>query len=121
MRRRLERLEARGLRRTGQHADRSRTWERYFHAHENARRDLAGLEPLPKLPYTREDYDDDLNTLNTTIPVYRDSGGWPSGASRAFLDNWEREASKRVERNTDAALHEREVRGVQERAGREGG
>jgi hypothetical protein len=107
VRKRLERLEASAPRRTGQHANWSRTWERYFHAHENARREIDGLEPLPELPYTKEDYDDDLNTLNTTIPSYRDNGGWTSEASRAFLDEWEREASKRVERHTDATLHQR--------------
>jgi hypothetical protein len=99
MRKRLERLEARGSRRTGQHVNRSRTWERYFHYLENARREIDGLEPLPELPYTKEDYDDDLNTLSITIPSYRDSRGWTSEASRAFLVEWGSEARKRIERN----------------------
>jgi hypothetical protein len=30
----------------------SRAMERYFYAHENARREIEGREPLPELPYT---------------------------------------------------------------------
>ena len=75
-----------------------RSWERYFHTHENTRRRLRGLEPLPDLPYTQEDHEEDLDTLETTIPAYRNSGGWETEESRAFLDRWERDIRERLER-----------------------
>jgi hypothetical protein len=77
---------------------RSRMWEQFFHAHENARRETAGLEPLPDLPYTKEDYENDLDTLETTIPAYRASLGWQKEESQAVLDEWERDVRERIER-----------------------
>ena len=48
MRRRLELLESRTTSKRGHHGTGTsqRGWERYFHAHENARRELEGLKPL---------------------------------------------------------------------------
>lgn len=99
---RLEALEAKAS--PGPQADRgaasrARLFEHLFHAHENARREIAGLEPLPDLPYTKEDYEDDLDTLETTIPAYRNSPGWQTEQCRASLDEWERDVRERIERN----------------------
>jgi hypothetical protein len=87
---RLERLE--GL--TGGKAEipqakLSRTMERWLHAHENARREIEGREPLPDLPYTDEDREDDRRCLAETIPAYRTSPGYQHGEGKAFLDEWE--------------------------------
>ena len=37
--------------------------ERYFYALENARRMRDSLEPLPGLPYTKEDFDGDMTAI----------------------------------------------------------
>ena len=77
----------------------SREWELFFHVHENAHRELDGLEALPPLEYTEEDREDDKSTLEETIPAYRNGGGWNTDASRDFLDYWERETMNRMEGN----------------------
>lgn len=97
--RRIEALEARFSEATQGVADnprRARLFERYFRAHENARRELQGLEPLPDLPYTQEDYENDLDTLETTIPAYRNSLGWKTEEARVFLNWWERHIRERL-------------------------
>lgn len=73
-----------------------RGWERYFHTRENTRRVNTGLEPLPALLYTKEDREEDLETLETTIPAYKNSRGWQTEESRNFLDEWERETRERL-------------------------
>jgi hypothetical protein len=88
LRERLERLEA--VSGKAESPKRSRAWERYLHVHENGRREIQGLEPLPDLPYTEEDRADDRETLEETIPRYRMSPGYQSGDGKAFLDQWER-------------------------------
>ena len=98
---RLDRLEAR----SGPPKARGvspRLWERYLHTHENARREIAGLEHLPDLAYSQEDHEEDLGTLETTIPAYRNSGGWKTEESRAFLDDWERDTRERLYRKVQA-------------------
>jgi hypothetical protein len=74
----------------------SRAMERLLHAHEQARREIQGLKPLPDLPYTEEDRADDKETLRETIPAYRASPGYQSGDGKAFLDHWEREVRDRL-------------------------
>ncbi len=76
----------------------ARGWERYFHAAENAQRELQGLEPsfAADLSYTEEDYKDDLNTLEETIPAYRESPGWQTEEAKAFLDEWERDIEENL-------------------------
>lgn len=74
----------------------SREWERYFHAHENARRELHGLEPLPPLKYTKEDHNHDIDTLERVIPTYRASLGWQSEDAQARLDAWEANVRERL-------------------------
>ncbi|MEJ7815480.1 MAG: hypothetical protein WKF53_09935 [Rubrobacter sp.] len=102
MRCRLERLENHSVSKRVYGAGMSaRGWERYFHACENARRELRGLEPLPELTYTKEDREEDQRTLEETIPVYRNSGGWETEEARAFLDDWERRTRERTERNSN--------------------
>ncbi len=103
MRRRLERLERRATPQQGPYSGGTsrRVWERYFHAHENARRGLHGLEPLPELPYTQEDREDDERTLEHTIPAYRSSRSGETDQMAAFLDSWEREIRERIERTTN--------------------
>ncbi len=98
LKRRLGKLEAHSGSPYGGVAS-PRTWERYFHTHENVRREIDGLEPLPDLPYTKEDREDDKRTLEETIPTYRNGGGWNTDASRDFLDYWERETMNRMEGN----------------------
>lgn len=73
-----------------------REWERYFHAHENAQRQLHGLEPLPELPYTEEDRQIDQDTLESIIPVYRASAGWRDEQAQAVLDAWEERLTERI-------------------------
>jgi hypothetical protein len=92
---RLDRLEARSNPPPAGRLS-PRAWERYLHVHENARRVNIGLEPLPDLPYTKEDHEEDLDTLQTTIAAYRNSAGWKTEESRAFLDEWERETRERL-------------------------
>lgn len=77
----------------------SREWERYFHASENARREIHGLEALPDLEYTKEDRENDLDTLERVIPIYRASLGWQSEEDQTKLDAWERNVKQRIERN----------------------
>lgn len=96
---RLERLEARYAP-SGAVYGRGmseRGWERFFHAHENARREAHGLELLPELPYTKEDYGDDLKWLDEGIPAYRRSTGWQTEEARAVLDGWEREVREKLD------------------------
>ncbi len=95
--RRVEKLEARLTPKTPRGMS-ARSWEVYFHIYANARRELDGLEPLPDLPYTKEDYEDDLNTLETILPAYRAEPGWRSGEAKAFLDDWERNIEARLDR-----------------------
>lgn len=99
--RRLERLEACAEALEGYRTP--RRVERYMHAlaHalENFRRRSKGLEALPDLPYTEEDYEDDLKTLHEHIPAMRAEPGWQTEKARTFLDRWERNVNRRVERN----------------------
>jgi hypothetical protein len=76
-----------------------REWEQLFHAQENARRELHGLEPLPDLPYTEEDRENDLDTLQRVIPTYRASAGWQSEEVQTKLDAWEEQLKQRIGRN----------------------
>ncbi len=96
--RRLERLESRTTWKRGRHAASAsqRAWERYFHAHENARRELDGLEPLSELPYTEEDREDDQRTLEQAIPAAREDPAWQTRDAKAFLDEWERDLRDRL-------------------------
>lgn len=92
---RLEDLEARTQ--TQQGYEVSRSMEHFFHAHENARREIHGLEPLDDLPYTKEDYQDDLKVLGEHIPKMRAEPGWQAGKEKTFLDEWERKTRERTE------------------------
>ena len=89
LRHRLERLEARHEAKPGGECrQNARLWERFFHTHENARRELLGLEPLPDLPYTEEDREreDDRRFLGEIIPAYRAGPGWQTEEAKAVLD-----------------------------------
>ena len=94
LRGRLERLEAFAGSSAGQ--GRSRAMEVYLHAHEQERRERAGLEPLPDLPYTEEDREEDRRLLEETIPAYRAAPGWQTEEARAVLDNWHRQTEERL-------------------------
>ena len=76
-----------------------RSMERLWHAQKNADRVRAGFPPLPNLEYTREDYEDDLKTLDEYIPKMRAEPGWQTEEGRAFLDQGERVTRERIERN----------------------
>jgi hypothetical protein len=78
----------------------SRIWERYFHAHENARREIEGREPLPDLPYTEEDREDDRSFLEETLPAYRAGPGWQTEEAQATLDYWEQHTRERLQKGT---------------------
>ncbi len=71
--------------------------ERYMHILKNYHRRTRGLEPLPELPYTQEDYEDDLRTLHEHIPRLRASPGWQRVEARARLDSWEVIIRERME------------------------
>jgi hypothetical protein len=94
---RLERLEALSSAKAGS-TQNSRIWERFFHAQENARREIEGREPLPDLPYTEEDLQDDRRCLEETIPAYRASPGYQSGEGKYFLDEWEKHIRENLQR-----------------------
>ena len=98
---RLERLEvlAGG---TGEPPQRSRAMEQLLHAHEQARREIEGREPLPDLPYTDEDREDDRRCLEETIPAYRASPGYQSGEGKAFLDHWEQSIRDKLAKGVEA-------------------
>ena len=102
LRRRLERLEA-SAGAKAEPQQNSRLWERYLHSHEQARREIEGREPLPDLPYTAEDLEDDRRCLEETIPAYRAEPGYESGEGKDFLDQWEQsirdKLAKGVERD----------------------
>jgi hypothetical protein len=101
LRDRLEKLEGRA---TVQEPPRtSRAMERFLHLHEQARREIHGLEPLPDLPYTDEDREDDRRCLAEIIPAYRMSPGYQHGEGKAFLDHWEQTTRERLEKG---ARHE---------------
>ncbi len=94
---RLEKLEARhgGPPKAGGASP--RLWERYFHAHENARRELQGLEPLPDLPYTEEDHENDRRFLEGIVPAYRAGPGWQTEEAQAVLDYWQQQTEERLQ------------------------
>jgi hypothetical protein len=97
---RLERLEVK----VGGKAEpprTSRVMERYLHAHENARREIEEREPLPDLPYTEEDRNDDRRCLAEVIPAYRTSPGYQHGEGKAFLDQWEQTTRERLENGVE--------------------
>ena len=94
--RRLEKLEDLAGQSRAWTTPHKRIWERYFHAHENARREIEGREPLPELPYTEEDRADDRRFLEETIPMYRALPGWQSGEGKAILDTWEQHTRERL-------------------------
>jgi hypothetical protein len=92
---RLERLEAAasGCRKVA--LDIPRSLERLFEAQEDEARMRAGF-PAIERPYTKEDYEDDLDTLEYTIPAYRASAGWRTEEAVAFLDEWERHTREKL-------------------------
>jgi hypothetical protein len=95
LRDRLERLEVLSSPKAGPPQS-SRVMERFFHAHENARREIEGREPLPELPYTEEDRKDDRRCLAEVIPQYRMSPGYQRGEGKAFLEHWEQTTRERL-------------------------
>jgi hypothetical protein len=63
--------------------------DRFYFEMNNARRELDGLDPLhipEDLEETREEI---LETLSSTIPYYRQHGGWRYGDGAEFLAAWE--------------------------------
>ena len=94
--RRLEALEARTQAQQAYKVP--RRVERSMHILENAHRRARGIEPLPDLPYTKEDYEDDLKTLHEDIPAMRNNAGWQKEEARTFLDEWERNLREKLER-----------------------
>ena len=49
-------------------------------------------------PYTAKDEAEDRDTLERTIPAYREESGWQSDEGRAFLDDWERKLRDKLEK-----------------------
>jgi hypothetical protein len=96
LRNRLEKLEGHGAAREAPGGGMSRCMERYVHAHENARREIEGREPLPDLPYTEEDREDDRACLLEVIPAYRAATGWQTEKARNFLDAWEQRIREKL-------------------------
>ena len=76
----------------------TRTMELFFHALENARRELEGLEPLPPLRYTAEDLADDEWVMREVIPRYRSHVGYQSGQGLEFMDGWEQSVRADIEK-----------------------
>jgi hypothetical protein len=66
-----------------------RIFDRLYHALENGRRSLAGLDPLPMPEELEETREEILDTLGTTIPFYRQHGGWRYGEGKEFMDRWQ--------------------------------
>jgi hypothetical protein len=89
---RLRRLEdAQGVRRVESEGDarHRRIYDRLYHALENGRRSLAGLDPLPMPEELEETREEILDTLGTTIPHYRRYPGYQGGDGAEFLAAWE--------------------------------
>lgn len=98
LRRRLERLEERSRSPRIPHDPwRERIFDHLFHAIENGRRELHGLEPLPDLPYTEEDRENDRRFLEEAIPEYRTSRGWQTQEAQAVLDYWEQHTREKLD------------------------
>ncbi len=89
--RRLEALEAAGAGRKDA-AEIPLALRRYFHALDNGRRQESGLEPLETIPYTSEELNDELKTID----AYKAEPGWRTGEGKEFLDAWERETRERM-------------------------
>jgi hypothetical protein len=89
---RVRKLEAaHGAGREADEAERRRrrTMDRLYHALENARRELDGLDPLPTPLQLEGTKDDILHTLRHVIPHYRARGGYSHGHGAEFLCEWE--------------------------------
>lgn len=87
---RLEDLEARTQ--TQQEYEVPRSIRRCSHALDNARRQEDGLEPLETIPYTSEELNDDLKTID----AYKAEPGWRTGEGRELLDAWEHQTRERM-------------------------
>jgi hypothetical protein len=68
---------------------RRRVMDRMYHSLENGRRELSGRAPLPTPEELRETSEEILDTLATTIPYYRQRGGWRYGEGKEFMDRWQ--------------------------------
>jgi hypothetical protein len=88
---RIRRLEdAQGLRRVESEGDaRRRIYDRLYHALENGRRELEGLDPMPMPEELEETREEILDALGTTIPHYRRYPGYQGGDGAEFLAAWE--------------------------------
>ena len=100
------RLDGR-LKRLEESASASKGWrvprwmERLLYSLESARRELEGRGPLPDLPYTEEDRQDDQEFLLETLPTYRASPGWQTEEAQSALDEWEKHTLEKLEKGTD--------------------
>jgi hypothetical protein len=66
---------------------------------EDARREIAGLPPLPSeaRPYTAAEREDDIRFLREELPTYRADVGWQGEEAQGLLDSWEEETKARLE------------------------
>jgi hypothetical protein len=73
--------------------------DRLLDAIEDARREIAGLPPLPSeaRPYTAAEREDDIHFLEEVLPKYRTDEGWQSEEARAILDGWEEKTRAKLE------------------------
>ena len=95
---RLERLERLAESHHESRSGSTRYMERFLHALENARREIEGREPLPELPYTEEDRQDDTEFLRETLPAFRASLGWQTQEAQSVLDEWEKHTLQKLEK-----------------------
>jgi hypothetical protein len=95
---RIQKLEAREPLGNPGRGPSPREWQRYFFAAENAQRQRHGLEPLPELPYTQEDRENDLDTLENVLPAYRAAAGWEGEKAQETLNAWEQQLKERIHR-----------------------
>jgi hypothetical protein len=73
--------------------------DRLLDAIEDARREIAGLPPLPSeaRPYTAAEREDDIRFLREELPKYRADVGWQGEEAQGLLDSWEEETKARLE------------------------
>jgi len=74
-------------------------FDRRLDAIEDARREIAGLPPLPSeaRPYTAAEREDDIRFLREELPKYRADVGWQGEEAQGLLDSWEEETKARLE------------------------
>jgi hypothetical protein len=79
----------------GEQARHARVMDRFYHEMENARREISGEEPLPRLP---EEPLSDLLHERETIESYAARPGYQHGDGLEFIEAWRESVTEKIER-----------------------